>query len=214
MPHHKQVTTCRKTGGPTSNYCSCEHCTLAVCSVCGAWEAALTTDCPGVAVSADRRQEVCETNLDYTDDRGWHQRGWHQSAPDVPRSPRFEDTKVPPAPPQVDPRTLIAPTIDWAAVDRNAELGRTLERKAIAWVLADRICEDHSATLTRIEDEVDAIMLADKKPSKELFAQHEQVKIAFHLADQRAQLCKDEFEQAARLLVDGLEAAALIRMRP
>lgn len=197
MPRHKQVTTCRKDGGPVSKHCSCEHCTLHVCSVCGEGEGALTTDCPGAKIDADRHQEICETSLDYTDDRGWHL--------GERRSPRFEDTRLPSIPPPVDPRTQIMPTIDWAVVDRNADLQRELGRKAIAWVLADRTCEQHSAILTRIEDEVDAIIASEKKPARELLAQHENVKIAFHLADQRAQKCEDEFKQAARTLVKGLE---------
>ncbi len=107
MPRHKRVTTCRLTGGPTSKHCSCEHCTLSVCGVCGAYEGSLTTDCPGAKVSFDRQQEVGETNLDYTDARGWH-----QGEPPKQRSPLFEDTRVPPQPPPVDPRTLVAPGVD------------------------------------------------------------------------------------------------------
>jgi hypothetical protein len=55
MPRHQQVTTCRKSGGPISKFCSCEHCTLSVCSICGAYEGGLTTDCPGTPVSFDRQ---------------------------------------------------------------------------------------------------------------------------------------------------------------
>jgi hypothetical protein len=84
MPRHRQVTTCRH-GGPTTNFCGCEHCELCVCAVCGAYEGALTTDCPGEAVPFDKRQEVYETNLDFTVERGWH-----QGNPKERRSPRFE----------------------------------------------------------------------------------------------------------------------------
>jgi len=84
MPAHIQVTTCRH-GGPVSKFCSCEHCTLSVCSVCGSWEGGLTTDCPGQRVSFDRQEEVYKTDLDYTDKLGWHHDGKGTRA----RSPRF-----------------------------------------------------------------------------------------------------------------------------
>ena len=104
MPRHKQVTTCRKYGGPTFDRCSCEHCNLAVCSVCGGAEASLTTDCPGESVNHDRQQEIYETTLDYIEARGWH------LAQTDKRSPRFENTKLPPEPPRSDPRAVVAPS--------------------------------------------------------------------------------------------------------
>jgi hypothetical protein len=85
MPRHKQVTKCLRSDGPVSSHCTCPHCTLSVCDVCGAYEGALTTDCPGERVEFNRQKEVYETNLDYTDDRGWH-----QGASMKQRSPRFE----------------------------------------------------------------------------------------------------------------------------
>jgi hypothetical protein len=72
MPRHRRITECRH-GGAISKLCSCEHCTLFVCALCGAYEGSLTTDCPGERVGFDRQREVCETKLDYTDGRGWHQ---------------------------------------------------------------------------------------------------------------------------------------------
>src|SRR4029078_1255590 len=72
MPRHRQVTTCRRSGGPLSKTCTCEHCALAVSAVCGAGEGSLTTDCPGEKVPYDRQQEVFEPSFDYTDERGWH----------------------------------------------------------------------------------------------------------------------------------------------
>lgn len=72
MPAHVHVATCVH-GGPVSNRCSCMHCCISVCSVCGAYEGSLTTDCPGVEVGFDRQQEVYKTLLDYTAERGWHQ---------------------------------------------------------------------------------------------------------------------------------------------
>lgn len=54
---------------------TCYPCTLAVCDVCGAYEGGLTTDCPGVRVDFDKQEEVYTTDLDYTDDKGWHNTG-------------------------------------------------------------------------------------------------------------------------------------------
>jgi hypothetical protein len=216
MPRHHQVTTCRKSGGPVSKHCSCEHCTLSVCSVCDAGEGGLTTDCPGSKIAFDKQQEIYETSLDYTDDRGWH-----LAEPMMRRSPRFESTKLPPEPPHVDLRATIAPSIDWGTVDRNASLQHELAQKAIAWVLADRIADDHSATLTRLEDEVDAQLprkeaidaITDKvdlsqpdEQTRELLGKLEYEKIEFHLASRRAEKCDEEFRQAARKLVTALES--------
>lgn len=86
MPTHKHVTTCLKGGGPISKFCSCYHCTLAVCAVCGAYEGGLTSDCPGELVSFDRQKEVYETNLDYIEALGWHQSTIDRRY----REPRFE----------------------------------------------------------------------------------------------------------------------------
>lgn len=82
---HRQVTTCRRDGGPCSSYCSCEHCTLGVCSVCGAYEGSLTLDCPGEQVSFDRQEEVYKTDLNYTEALGWHHAKYGPEA-----QPRFE----------------------------------------------------------------------------------------------------------------------------
>lgn len=137
MPRHQQVTTCRK-GGPVEKFCNCENCSLSVCSVCGAYEDGLTTDCPGLKVAFNRQKEVYETSLDYTDERGWH-----LGAPMKRRTPRFESTKLLPELPRVDPRTVIAPSIYWAAVDRHVSLQHELAQKAIAWALAESTAEDH-----------------------------------------------------------------------
>lgn len=204
MPRHQQVTTCRKSGGPVSKHCGCEHCTLTICSVCGGGEGSLTTDCPGVPVDADRHQEICETPLDYTDARGWHlAEAGHR------RAPRFTHTVETPEPPSADPRALIAPKIDWAAIDRTANLQVELAKKAIAWVVADRTCEEHSATLTRTEDKIDDCLAAGDAPTdlkSELLAQLERERIDFQLSSRRAEVADDEFRQAARRLVTGLEA--------
>ena len=167
MPLHKQVTTCLKSGGPVSKFCSCNHCTLSVCFVCGAYEGSLTTDCPGETINFDRQKEIYETNLDYSDTRGWH-----QGEDRWPKETHFEVVGD-----EVVPR---------ARVDRESLL-RDLEQKAIAWARADRDCEDKSAAYDRAKED-------------------EQAKVAFHLADDRAQQCDDEFRQAARKLADAQES--------
>ena len=187
MPRHQQVTTCRKSEGPVSKHCSCEHCCLAVCSVCGGAEGSLTTDCPGTLVGADRQREIYETSLDYTDDQGWHLGTERRS----PRSPRFARAEVPPAPPRDDPRAVIAPAIDWTTIDRHADLQRDLALKAIAWVLAERDCEDRSAAL--VQDARDG--RTDRKDKD----------VDFKLACKRAETADNEFRQVARRIVDALE---------
>ena len=186
MPRHKQVATCRRNGGPVSKFCTCEHCTLSVCAVCGAYEGSLTTDCPGTKVAFTKQQEVCETLLDYTDERGWHLRTLA-----VPRSPLFERLPVPPEETPVDPRQQVTTSIDWTAVDRYTALQHELSQRAIAWVLADRACDDQAAALP-IENEP---------------ADPEGKRIRFRNADQRAQQCDEEFRQAAHRLVTALEAS-------
>jgi hypothetical protein len=245
MPRHKRVTTCRKSSGPVSKHCSCEHCTLDVCAACGLWEGSLTTDCPNAKVEPDKQQEICETRLDYTDARGWH-----LAEPTSRRSPRFESkysrtatvccecgtycppdldqmhegcrrcgsknvTAVEALPSPADPRALIAPSVDWTMIDRAADLQRELASKAIAWVLADRTCEEHSAALARIEDEfdtqiADGTALADI--GGELLNRLDRAKIDFQLADQRAQRHDDEFRQTARRIVATLEETAASRL--
>lgn len=211
MPRHQQVTACQ----------------LAMCEVCGAGEGTLTTDCPGAPISGDRLEEILETNLDFTDDRGWHLIG-------RPRSPRFESPAAPSAAAHAPlaavaqgrivgcvcgwrtPQSAadsddaysthaalagLSPAIDWTAIDRMESLKHELTQKAIAWVLADRICEDRSAALTRVEDAENSI--------RQLKGHHRDLRTRlerdFKIADQRAQKCDDEFRQAARKLVATLE---------
>ena len=203
MPRHQQVTTCRKSGGPVSKHCSCEHCCLSVCSVCGAGEGSLTTDCPGTHVDYDKQQEVFETNLDYTDDRGWYL-GVDGSSR---RAPRFENTKLPIGPPRVDPRKVVAPSINWAAVDRSMNLQHELTLKAIAWTIADRACEESSAALARIEDT--CAVLRGKTDltatDLDLLSKLEQEKISFQFACRNVERCDDEWKQMARKIVTALE---------
>lgn len=203
MPCHKQVTACLKGGGPLSKFCTCQHCTLSVCQVCGAYEGGLTTDCPGTKVDFDRQQEVYETNLDFTETRGWHL-GESMKR----RVPRFKDTKLPPEPPRADPRTVVAPSIDWTTIDRITDLKHELSQKAIDWVLADRVADDRSAKLARLEDEVAARLPKGQDPNEhvqELLKTLEYEKIGFRLANQSAEKCDEEFRQAARRLVIALE---------
>lgn len=221
MPRHQQVTTCRKSGGPISKHCSCEHCCLAVCAVCGAYEGGLTTDCPGTQVDFDKQKEVHETSLDYTDDRGWH-----LGEPMKLRSPRFTTTRLPPTPPPVDPRSVVAPRVDWTTVDLASSLQQALSQKAIAWVLADRACDAQSALLARVEDETRSLLSQKacdltcateaRARAAELDAQErallsslERAKADFQLACRSVERCDDEFKQAARRLVAAMEESAL-----
>jgi hypothetical protein len=245
MPEHKQVTTCRKSGGPVSKFCSCEHCTLGVCSVCGAYEGSLTTDCPGVAVNFDKQKEVYETRLDYTDERGWHQGKTMNNrspnfAPDSDdHAPRMVVTgqgeivccvgcscgwQCPPDAQDSDAAftlhaalaravpdlTIASPKIDWPRIDRTLELKDALAKKAIAWVLADRVADQHSADLTRADDAAHAYLgtregMPPDDEARRLLAASEHAKIGFQLADQRAVQCDEELRQAARQLVVELE---------
>jgi hypothetical protein len=205
MPRHRQVTTCRKSGGPLSKHCTCEHCTLSVCAVCGAYEGGLTTDCPGTKVEFDKQKEVHETNLDYTDDRGWH------LGETMRLRPRFTSTRLPPPPPPIDPRTIVAPGIDWTAVDLASHLQQTLSQKAIAWVLADRACDAQSARLARVEDEFTSLRGKWKFDEQErsLLAALESEKSDFQAACRRVERCDDELRQAARRLVTAMEERSL-----
>jgi hypothetical protein len=151
-------------------------------------------------------EEIIETNLDYTDDRGWHLAHNAEGLPIARRSPRFESTEVPPEPPRPDPRAIVAPSIDWNAVDRITDLKHELSQKAIAWVLADRVAEDHSARLVRLE--VAAQLPKGQEPNahaQELLKMLEYEKIGFRLANQSAEKCNDEVRQAMRKLVVTLE---------
>ena len=227
MPSHRQVTECRH-GGPISKLCTCFHCTLSVCAVCGAYEGSLTTHCPGERMSFDKQKEVYETHLDYDDDHGWH-----QGEPMKQRLPRFEQHtplitglaplltiigctcgwKVPQGTTDPDDAlsqhvalAKIAPATDWAAIDRTAALKDAALQKLIAIVLARRSEGDYDAVLTRVEDEVDAYMGRDPDAHhQELLQKLEQAKAAWKLADRRRSKCEAEFWQAAEKLVAELE---------
>jgi hypothetical protein len=206
MPRHQQVTTCRKSGGPVSKLCTCEHCNLAVCTVCGAYEGGLTTDCPGTKIDFDRQQEIYTTPLDYTDPRGWH-----QGEPVERRVPRFTTTRLPPEPPRIDPRTIVAPAVDWTVVDRSASLQHELSLRAIAWTLADRACDELSAALTLAKDEI-TTHLREKEPDardQDLRARLSSAEVNFQLACRIVDERDDAFRKAAQDLVAALEERPL-----
>lgn len=190
MPRHQQVTTCLKGGGPVSKDCTCQPCTLFVCSVCGASEGGLTTDCPGAKVDRAKQQEVRETSLDYTDERGWHLA-----------------TSLTPSTPPLDLRGVVAPSIDWAAVDRTASFQHVLTQKALAWAIADRVCEDQAAVVAGIEDK-DKALHGGKEPELEARAKLARAKSDFQIACRRVEKCDEEFRQAARSLVALLEESS------
>jgi hypothetical protein len=178
MPDHQRVTACRRNGGPLSKHCPCEHCALLVCSVCGAYEGALTTHCPGPRFSLARQQEVSETRLDYTDARGWH-----LGEPTVPRKPLFTPQGAPDCPP--------APHLPQP--QSQDHLQHDLVQRAVAWAQADREADDQAATLLRLED-------ANTAHPQEGALEH--AKVDFHLASQRAEECDEAFRQAARTLAE------------
>lgn len=131
-------------------------------------------------VAYDRQQEVCTTPLDYTDKRGWHQST-------KPRAPRF----VTVAPSHIEGPAKITPSTALVLAG-TAPLQLELTLKAVAWVCADRVADDLSAALTRLED-------------APVPKEHEYTKIAFHRASRHADKCDEEFRQAARNLVKELE---------
>ena len=237
MPSHQQVTTCLRRGGPVSKHCTCAHCTLIMCAVCGSYKEGLTTDCPGVKIDLDKQREIYETPLDYTDARGWH-----QGAPRGRRAPSFattrqaldnavvhrdevdrvarlliaewerverravnlsyvatfadmarvviEDRRLACA----DPRSIGALAIEGVSVDHSAGLQheltrRELTRRAIAWALADRECDDLAAVITQAGNEDVA----------------RSTKIDFQGACRRVEACDEAFRQTARKLMGLLE---------
>lgn len=183
------------------------------CAVCGAYQGdALTTDCPGARVSPERQKEIYETGIDYTDARGWH-----QGVTVKLRSPRWCPTfntrlAFVTAPGEGGAKhsdSARAPsTADWVAAERTMALRHTLADKAISWVLADRICDDHSAMLGRVENEVDEWLHKGRAPDEGyqgLLEKLSHVRTGFQLANQRADSCDAEFRKAARELVTALE---------
>lgn len=209
MPRHRQATTCRESDGPLTTICACAHCTFTVCTVCGGaatregilMQGTLTTDCPGARIDSDRLNEIAETSLDYTDDRGWH-------LASEPRGPRFAPTHIPPEPPSTDPRALLAPGVDWARVDRALDLQRDLIRKGIAWALADRVAEDQSAICTHLEDEIEG-----RDPDKQTLELRKKLKDAtaeFRKANQHAEKCDDEVRQVMRQLAETVKQGSVV----
>jgi hypothetical protein len=199
MPRHQQVTACRRSGGPVSKHCTCEHCTLSMCAVCGAYEGGLTTDCPGTKVDFDKQREIYETPLDYTDVRGWH-----QGIAMEHRVPRFTTTRLSPEPLRVDSRSVVAPLIDWTTIDRSVGLQHELALRAIAWVLADRDCDDLAAVLARAEEEADGPISA-MVPGDRMRVGIEGMKIDFQRTYRLVEERDDAFRQAAHTLVTVLE---------
>jgi hypothetical protein len=88
------------------------------------------------------------------------------------------------------------------------DLQHDLIKKIIAWVLADRVCDNHMATVDRVKREVDAHLRGGQPASdrdRELLQQLEYEEIGFKLACQREAACDEEMRAAARVLVEELE---------
>lgn len=206
MPLHRQVTTCLKSGGPLSSFCTCHHCTLSTCGVCGAYEGSLTTDCPGNQVDFDRQQEVYETNLDFTNERGWHQ-GESMKR----RVPQFKKTAEPASPQRsADAQDAATPMTNWVTIHRILDLQHELTRRAIAWVLADRTCEDAIAVVTRLKTEAADHVRKHFEPderTQELLAKLEKADLEFQHLDRESVARDEEFRQTARQIVAILESA-------
>lgn len=202
MPLHQQVTTCLKSGNPVSKSCSCVHCTLPVCAVCGSSARGLTTACPGEKVTFTRQQEIYETSLDYTDERGWH-----LGESTEPRSPRFTSPVPKLEPAQADPRAVVVPSINWASVDQTTTLQHDLSLKAIAWALADRACDDVAARELQVREKLDLLYKGQSLDdhTRELIEAHGREKANFQKACRRVERCDEELHQAARRLVALLE---------
>ncbi len=103
---------------------------------------------------------------------------------------------------------------DWdqqhAPSTRVVKLESDLVLKVISWIQADRIADQHSAELERAKLAADAHMFPRRgQPpddrTRELLAALERAKADFHLADQLAVRCDDEFRQVAGQLADELE---------
>jgi hypothetical protein len=69
MPKHIQAK-CPDNGGDCGG--TCNYCCLAICSVCGGGEGSLTTECCGEKMGSEREEAVYLSNLNYTDEKGWH----------------------------------------------------------------------------------------------------------------------------------------------
>lgn len=122
MPQHHPAIQCL-FGGKLKQDCTCQLCTHPACVICGATEATLTTDCAGKRLDPERVKELLETDLDYTDVRGWHVAKQPRGARHVDLGPARFQSNLPPT-----------------AVDE-------LARRAVAWAAADRACEDLAAKL-------------------------------------------------------------------
>jgi hypothetical protein len=67
MPKHIYYDGCESgdCGG------GCHLCCLAVCKVCGLFEGALTTDCPGHFTIHEQSERIYQGKMDFRDSEGW-----------------------------------------------------------------------------------------------------------------------------------------------
>lgn len=125
MPFHKPEQYCLKDkNSKTHDCCSCQHCTLAVCRVCGQYEGGLTQDCPGVKMSMEVGSMVYEVGLDYSDARGWFVHTIEDMAPSrkgFRPSPRFEP----------EAKGIIQRLVK---LELNSDVGTELKKDAEYWL--------------------------------------------------------------------------------
>ncbi len=164
MPPHQQVTTCLRSGGSISKTCTCKHCTAVV----------PRDEVDRVArllIAEWERVERRAVNLSYV-----------ATFADMARVV-IEDRRLACA----DPCASGA-----LAIDGVADFQQELSRRAIAWTLADRECDDLAAALTQVGDEDSA----------------RSTKVTFQRACRRVEECDESLRQGARQLTGMLEVSA------
>lgn len=243
MPLHKQVTTCLKHAGPVSKFCTCPHCTLSMCSVCGACEGSLTTDCSGERLSLDRQDEICETHLDYTDARGWHQgeNCWPKETHFEPEPVRHEGRLGKPwhayaivgcSCGWMVPQHILGDLHNGSTHLDDALTEHITAARAAGEAISPSTFVDREALRRDLEQKAIAWSLADRDcedasaaltlaqdavhaspQDEELHRRLEQAKIAFHVLDDREQRYDDEFRQAARKIADAQKSTRSRRFK-
>ncbi len=91
---------------------------------------------------------------------------------------------------------------------QNAQdLERELVKRAVAWVLADRTCDDRMAAVDRVEREIDLHLRNGQASNRdrELQKKLKYENIGFTLACERESKCNEDLRAIAKKLVEELE---------